>query len=50
MIDQLEKNYIKNFNELSCDYLVVGSGAGGSVACNELVKRNKNLKSKILDD
>ena len=43
MIDQLEKNYIKNFNELSCDYLVVGSGAGGSVACNELVKRNKDV-------
>ena len=43
MVDDLEKNYIKNFTDLSCDYLVVGSGAGGSVACSELIKKNKDV-------
>ena len=43
MDDQLEKNYINDLKDLSCDYLVVGSGAGGSVACSELIKKNKDV-------
>ena len=43
MDDQLKKNYIEDLEDISCDYLVVGSGAGGSVACSELIKKNKDV-------
>ena len=43
MSDLLYKNYIDNFHKINCDYLVVGSGAGGSVAAYELAKKNKDV-------
>tara|TARA_Y100000590_G_scaffold453325_1_gene598176 strand:- start:19162 stop:20640 length:1479 start_codon:yes stop_codon:yes gene_type:complete len=43
MDDILLKNYIKDIDNITCDYLVVGSGAGGSVAAYELSKKKKDV-------
>ena len=36
------KSFISSYSNLSCDYLVIGSGAGGSVASLELTERGKD--------
>jgi choline dehydrogenase-like flavoprotein len=40
---KINKNsFVANNKNLSCDYLVVGSGAGGSVAASEIVKNGQD--------
>jgi choline dehydrogenase-like flavoprotein len=40
---KINKNsFILNNSNLSCDYLVIGSGAGGSVAASEIVESGKD--------
>lgn len=40
---KINKNsFVSNNDNLSCDYLVIGSGAGGSVAASEIVENGKD--------
>ena len=42
MIKINKKSIIERYSDLSCDYLIIGSGAGGSVASYELVEKGKD--------